>query len=107
MPPLPSLSTGTLIAITITLAILALFVTAITIHRMLLSYVVAHHRGHVVVVNALLPATARLLCSRRWLIVMIIRRFQMQGIHQQEGARGTHKRARQISFIIGWVVRSR
>jgi hypothetical protein len=42
------LSTGTLIAITITLAILTLFVTAITIRRTLLSYAVAHRRGHVV-----------------------------------------------------------
>jgi hypothetical protein len=40
--------TGTLIAITIALAILALFVTAITIRRMLSSCVVAHRRGHVV-----------------------------------------------------------
>jgi hypothetical protein len=48
MPPLPSLSTGTLIAITIALAILAFFVAAITIRRMLSSFVVAHHCGHVV-----------------------------------------------------------
>jgi hypothetical protein len=45
---LPSLLTGTLIAITIALAILALFVTAITIRRMPLSFVVAHRRGRVV-----------------------------------------------------------
>jgi hypothetical protein len=45
---LPSSSTGTLIAITIALAILALFVTAITIRRTLSSYVVAHRCGHVV-----------------------------------------------------------
>jgi hypothetical protein len=48
MPPLPSLSTGTLIAITIALAILALFVTAITIRRMPSLFVVAHRRGRVV-----------------------------------------------------------
>jgi hypothetical protein len=58
-------------------------------------------------VDALLPATTRLPHSRCWLIVMIIRCFQMQGIHQREGARGTHKRSRQISFIVGWAVRSR
>jgi hypothetical protein len=40
--------TGTLIAITIVIAILALFVTAITIHRTPLSFVVAHRRGRVV-----------------------------------------------------------
>jgi hypothetical protein len=48
VPPSPSSSTGTLIAITIALAILTLFITAITIHRTLSSYVVAHRRGHVV-----------------------------------------------------------
>jgi hypothetical protein len=42
------LSTGTLIAITIALAILALFVTAITIRRTPLTFVVAHHHGRVV-----------------------------------------------------------
>jgi hypothetical protein len=42
------LLTGTLIAITIALAILTLFVAAITIRRTLLLFVVAHHRGHVV-----------------------------------------------------------
>jgi hypothetical protein len=47
-PVPPSSSTGTLIAVTITLAILALFVTAITIHRTLLLFVVAHHCGRVV-----------------------------------------------------------
>jgi hypothetical protein len=47
MPPSPSSSTATLIAVTIALAILALFV-AITIRRMLLLFVVAHCRGHVV-----------------------------------------------------------
>jgi hypothetical protein len=46
--PLPSLLTGTLIAVTITLAILALFVTAITIRRTLSLFVAAHHCGHVV-----------------------------------------------------------
>jgi hypothetical protein len=58
-------------------------------------------------VDTLLPATTCFCCSRCWLIVMIIRRFQTQGIHQREGARGTHKRSRQISFIIDWAVRSR
>jgi hypothetical protein len=42
------LSTGTLIDITIALAILALFLTAITISRTPLSFVVAHRRGRVV-----------------------------------------------------------
>jgi hypothetical protein len=56
VPPLPSSSTGTLIAVTIALAILTLFVTAITIRRTLSLYVVAHRRGRVVVVDALLPA---------------------------------------------------
>jgi hypothetical protein len=51
MPPLPSLSTGTLIAVTIALAILALFVTAITIHRTPLLFVVAHRRGRVVALS--------------------------------------------------------
>jgi hypothetical protein len=45
---LPSSSTGTLIAITITLAILALFVTAITIRRTPSLFVVAHRHGGVV-----------------------------------------------------------
>jgi hypothetical protein len=45
---LPSLLTGTLIAVAIALAILALFITAITIHRMPSSFVVAHRRGRVV-----------------------------------------------------------
>ncbi len=40
-------------------------------------------------VDALLPATTRLRRSRRWLIVVIIRRFQTQGIHQW-GGRGGH-----------------
>jgi hypothetical protein len=51
--PLPSLSTGTLIAVTITLAILTLFVAAITIHCTLLSFVIAHRRGHVVALSML------------------------------------------------------
>jgi hypothetical protein len=46
--PSPSSSTGTLIAITIALAILTLFVTAITIRRMPLSFVIAHRRGRVI-----------------------------------------------------------
>jgi hypothetical protein len=46
--PLPSLSTGTLIAVTIALTILALFVAAIIIHCTLLLFVVAHHCGRVV-----------------------------------------------------------
>jgi hypothetical protein len=54
MPPLPSLSTGTLIAITIALAILALFVTAITIRRTPSLFVVAHCRG--LVVASLMPS---------------------------------------------------
>jgi hypothetical protein len=48
-----------LIAITITLAILALFVAAIIIRSMLLLFVVARRRGQVVI-NALLPATSHL-----------------------------------------------
>jgi hypothetical protein len=45
---LPSSSTGTLIVVTIALAIIALFFTAITIRRTPLSFVVAHRRGRVV-----------------------------------------------------------
>jgi hypothetical protein len=81
-----------LIAATITLAILALFVAAIPIRRTLSSFVVAHRRGRWScgrLVDALLPATAHLRRSRHWLIVMIIRRFQTQGIHQW-GGRGGH-----------------
>jgi hypothetical protein len=48
MPPLPSLSTGTLIAITIALSILALFNTVFTIRRMPLLFVVTRRRGRVV-----------------------------------------------------------
>jgi hypothetical protein len=60
-----------------------------------------HHPPHALVVcrcppswlcgcliDALLPATARLCCSHCWLIVMIIRCFQTQGIHQQGGQGG-------------------
>jgi hypothetical protein len=46
--PLPSSSTGTLIAVIIALAIFALFVTAITTHRMHSLFVVAHRHGRVV-----------------------------------------------------------
>jgi hypothetical protein len=42
------LSTGTLIAITITLAILTLFVAAITIRHTLSLFVIAHRCGRVV-----------------------------------------------------------
>jgi hypothetical protein len=45
------LSTGTLIAVTIALVILALFITAITICRTLSLYVVPHRRGHVVALS--------------------------------------------------------
>jgi hypothetical protein len=91
MLPLPSLSTSNLMAVTIALAILALFVAAITIRHTLLLFIVAHHRGCVVALltpSSLLPTAARLHCSRRWLIVMIIQRFQTQGIHQRGGQGG-------------------
>jgi hypothetical protein len=55
------LSTGTLIAITIALAILALFVTAITIRPMPLSFVIAHRCGCVVASS--MPASHRLSSS--------------------------------------------
>jgi hypothetical protein len=42
------LSTGTLIAVTIALAILAFFITAITIRRTPLLFVIARRRGRVV-----------------------------------------------------------
>jgi hypothetical protein len=42
------LLTGTLIAVTIALAILTLFITAITIRCTPLLFVVAHHCSHVV-----------------------------------------------------------
>jgi hypothetical protein len=50
---------GTLIAITLALAALALFIVALIICRTLLLFVIAHCRGRVVL-NALLPATTRL-----------------------------------------------
>jgi hypothetical protein len=50
---LPSSLTGTLIAVTIALAILAFFLAAITICHMLSSFVVAHHRGRVVALSTL------------------------------------------------------
>jgi hypothetical protein len=57
--PLPSLLPATLIAITISLATLAIFVAAVIIHCTLSLFVVACHRGCVCVVfDALLPATA-------------------------------------------------
>jgi hypothetical protein len=56
MPPLPTLSPTTLIAITIAFATLALFVAAVIIHCMLLLFVDARHHG-CVVTNALSPAT--------------------------------------------------
>jgi hypothetical protein len=43
--------TGTLIAVTIALAILVIFVTAITIHRTLLLFVITHRCGHVVALS--------------------------------------------------------
>jgi hypothetical protein len=46
--PLPSLLPTTLIADTMDLSTLALFVAAIIIRRTLLSFVVAHRRGRVV-----------------------------------------------------------
>jgi hypothetical protein len=46
--PLPSLSTATLIANTMAISTLALFIAAIIIRRMLLLFVLAHRRGHVV-----------------------------------------------------------
>jgi hypothetical protein len=52
VPRLPSSSTGTLIAITIALAILTLFI-AITIRRMISSFVVAHCHGCVVASSTL------------------------------------------------------
>jgi hypothetical protein len=57
MTPLPSLLPGTLFSITIALAALALFVVAFIICHTLLSFVVARHRG-CVVIDAFLPATA-------------------------------------------------
>jgi hypothetical protein len=57
LPPSSSLLPGTLITITIALAAFALFVVALIIRRMFLSFVVTHHCG-LVVVNAILSATA-------------------------------------------------
>jgi hypothetical protein len=127
LPPLPSPSLlhATLVVNAIACAALAIFVDRHPHcrhhrprHPCPLSHC-HHHPPHALLVccrppswlcgclvNALLPATARLRHPHCWLIVMIIRCFQMQGIHQREGARGTHKRARQISFIVGWAVRS-
>jgi hypothetical protein len=53
LSPLPSLSPAALIAITITLSTLALFVAAIIIRRTLSSFVVAHRRGRVVASSTL------------------------------------------------------
>jgi hypothetical protein len=44
---------ATLIAVTITLATLTLFVAAIIIRRTLLSFIVAHHCGHVIASSTL------------------------------------------------------
>jgi hypothetical protein len=124
--PLPSLLHATLVGDAMDRATLAIFVNRhphcchhCPCHPRPLCHC-HHHLPHALVVccrprwwscgclvNALLPATTRLCCSRCWLIVMTIQCFQTQGIHQWEGARGTHKRARQISFIIGWAVHSR
>jgi hypothetical protein len=57
--PLTSLLTNSHIAVTITLATLALSVTAIIICCTLLLFVIARRRGHAVV-DALLPAAAHL-----------------------------------------------
>jgi hypothetical protein len=59
VPPSSSLLPATLIAITIALATLTLFVAAIIIPCTLLSFVIARCRGQVVVA-ALSPATTRL-----------------------------------------------
>ncbi len=88
VPPLPSSLTGTLIAVTIALASLpSLSLPSQSAARpcRLLSPTVM-----VVwcLVDALLPATAHLCRSRRWLIDMIIQCFQTQGIHQQGGQGG-------------------
>jgi hypothetical protein len=105
--PSPSLSHATLVADAMARAALALFVDRhprcrhhCPCHPRLLRHC-HHHPPHSLVichrppswscgrlVDALLPATALLRCSRRWLIVMIIRRFQTQGIHQRGGRRG-------------------
>jgi hypothetical protein len=59
LPLLPFLLPSTLIAVTIALAVLALFVVALIICCTLLLLVIAHRRVRVVA-NALLPATALL-----------------------------------------------
>jgi hypothetical protein len=51
--PLPSSLPTTLISVTIALSTLALFIAAIVICRTFSSFVVAHRRGHVVVLPAL------------------------------------------------------
>jgi hypothetical protein len=51
--PLPSLSTTTLIAVTIALSTLALFVAAIIIRHALSLFVVTHRHGHVVALSML------------------------------------------------------
>jgi hypothetical protein len=65
--PLPSLSTATLIANTMALSTLALFIAAIIIRRTLLSFVDAHHRGHVVTSSTLshqpMPTFANLVAG--------------------------------------------
>jgi hypothetical protein len=53
VPPLPSSSPATLIAVTIALAIITLFNTAITIRRTLSLFVVVHGRGRVVALPTL------------------------------------------------------
>jgi hypothetical protein len=55
---------GTLFVVIIALAALAIFVVALIIARTLSSFVIAHHRGRVVV-DALSPATTRLWHSCR------------------------------------------
>jgi hypothetical protein len=95
------LLTGTLIAVTITLAILAHFVAAITIHRMLSLFVVAQGRGHVVA----LSATS---CQQPPAFVAPVAGYAFKLKESiSGGARGAHRRACQISFIVGWAVHSR
>ncbi len=55
--PIFSNNAATLIAVTITLVAIALFVAALIFRCMLLLFVVPHRCGHVVI-DALLPATA-------------------------------------------------
>ncbi len=106
--PSPSSSHATLVADAMARAALALFVDRhphCRHHRPCHPHPLRHchhHPPHALVVcrrppswscgrlvNALLPATARLRCSHCWLIVMIIQRLQTQGIHQRRG-RGGH-----------------